>query len=139
MHHTVSALAAFDNLSVPRPPHALATTAIERLIAAVLTHEGVPPHLERDLGQYVVQIGTGSVRQMLERAIGLIAVTPRDTALRATQDVLEYLGRDLRQGRYLIRVHERLGRITSSPAGEPSDASRAAPGGTLPRGEEEHT
>jgi hypothetical protein len=114
MHHAVSALEAFDNTSVPRPPHAVANTAFERLIAAVLTHKGLAPQLDRNLAVYVLQLGADSIRHSLETAIERAAVIPRASAVEAVQRVLEYLQRDTQQGRYLIRVRQRLDRIASA-------------------------
>ena len=124
MHHTVSALEAFDNTSVPRPSGAVANTAIERLIAAVLTHEGAAPRLNRNPSRYVLQIRTDRIRQTLEKAIEQAVAMPRDAVLQVTSEVLEHLRRDPEQARYLIRVGQRLARITSSPEGELDRASR---------------
>lgn len=108
MHHAISALEAFDNLLVPRSPQGVANATIERLIAAVLTYEGVAPRLDRNLVRYVLQLRSGSIKHTLESAIERAAATPRSSAVEATRLVLEYLQRDPQQARYLSRVRQSL-------------------------------
>lgn len=113
MHHAASAIESFDNLQLPRPADAIASTAIARLIAAVLTHRGVAPQLDRNLRQYMFQIPTCAdpIRPTLESAIDQIAVDPRVSAIDAGRAVLEYLRQDPQQGHVLRRVGDRLSKI----------------------------
>jgi predicted nucleotidyltransferase len=124
MHHAISALEAFDNVTNPRPPHVIANATIERLIAAVLTYEGVAPRLDRNLGRYVLQLRSGSIKNTLESAIERTAATPRSSAVEATLSVLKYLQRDAQQARYLTRVRQCLDTIAST-AGHGGSAGAA--------------
>lgn len=114
MSHAVSAIEKFGESPITHSHRDLANTAIERLIAAVLTHEGVAPQLDRNLTRYAVQIPKESIRRTLEEVIKRVHVAPRASAIEGARRVLNHVQQDSRQRRYLTRFTERLQRISSS-------------------------
>lgn len=113
MHHAATALEEREVKGVPRPPHLIANSVFERLIAAILTHSGLPSRLDRNLSSYADQVPTsaGAIKSVLDGKIPQIASDPRGAALSAARAVFHHLSRDRQQARYLMRLRDRLDKI----------------------------
>lgn len=109
VHHALAALEALEG--PPEPPMQISHTVVERLIAAILTHLGVVPQLERDLLRYSWQIPPLlPIAGEIQNSISTLGVDPANTALRLAENVLDDLCTDPFQARVLVRARQRLDR-----------------------------
>jgi predicted nucleotidyltransferase len=111
VHHALSALETFN--APARIPAGLAHAVVERLIAAILTHLGLVPRLDRDLLRYSQQIPPVlAISRAIQSTISVLASDPSGAAGRLTEQVLAHLCADARQARVLAGARKRLERWT---------------------------